>query len=350
VSETGPATPQATPQATREAFVSAISLLEGLGPEDVSTVFGDDILNRLLKAIAKLSAGEGASPYDFLLHNKSGLTVMARLRQIITNACAVPGAIDGVQVYLSPSPYQWFDDGVMFLQGTEPFTGHYALYQNGTLKFALAARDMAPGEEVTPSSLMFVSVEELRRRLAEVQPLTLQVQRAPLELEALLGKRIEDESAYQRFLGQYPWCFGAMYSSISSHLHLDDKTIPDFTGVRLQDGTRDIFEIKSPFLDLFRKDGGFAADFNDSWNQAERYLDFTRRNGDYLQREKGLRFENPRCYLLIGHGLTVDQIKAIRGKERMNPAITVYTYDDVLTLIRNTCARIEQLRAETTGG
>ena len=76
---------------------------------------------------------------------------------------------------------------------------------------------------------------------------------------------------------------------------LNDKNIPDFTGVRIHDSYRDIIEVKPPFTKMFRNDGNLNSDFNDAWNQAERYLDFARTERDYLQR-KGLRFDNPRCF------------------------------------------------------
>jgi TPR repeat protein len=40
------------------------------------------------------------------------------------------------------------------------------------------------------------------------------------------------------------------------------------------------------------RDGEFHSNFNDAWNQAERYVTFARDERDYLLRQKNLRFEN----------------------------------------------------------
>jgi hypothetical protein len=153
-------------------------------------------------------------------------------------------------------------------------------------------------------------------------------------LELLLKNRVEDEARYQELLETNPWILGGQHGQIERHTHFDDKNIPDFTGVRHHDGFRDIVELKQPFLSLFKKDGDFSSAFNEAWGQAERYLVFARRNRDYLASEKSLRFENPRCFLLAGFKLTPDQLRLIRDKESLNPAITVLTYESILTIGR----------------
>ncbi len=166
---------------------------------------------------------------------------------------------------------------------------------------------------------------------------------APLrELRTLLDVQSNDESEYQKLLIQYPWAFSAQYTEIERHTQLDDKNIPDFTGKRVRDDYRDIFEIKPPFTKMFRDTGGFTADFNDAWNQAERYLDFARTERDYLGR-KGLLFDNPECYLILGFRFSEDQIKKIRTKERMNPAIRLITYDNLLTFVEKTITFIQDV-------
>jgi hypothetical protein len=116
---------------------------------------------------------------------------------------------------------------------------------------------------------------------------------------------------------------------------VDDKNIPDFTALRAYDQCHDIVELKQPFLALFRADGSFSAEFNDSWNQAERYLDFCQRQRAYLLDQKELRFENPRCLLLTGNDLTSTEIRSIRSKEGFNPLITVLTYDQLFEQARH---------------
>lgn len=155
---------------------------------------------------------------------------------------------------------------------------------------------------------------------------------AIIELEMLLESRNPDEARYQEFLERNPWILGGHHRKIERHTNLDDKNIPDFTGVRHHDGYRDVIELKQPFLSLFNKDGGFSKSFNDAWDQAERYLVFARRNRDYLSSQKGLQFENPRAFLIAGSQLTQEQVRAIRDKESLNPTITVLTYESILLI------------------
>ena len=164
-----------------------------------------------------------------------------------------------------------------------------------------------------------------------------------LNLRSLLDHRCEGELQYQKLLGKYPWILGVQYKKVESHSYLDDENIPDFTGVRVHDDCHDIIEIKQPFLRLFRNDGNFCSSFNDSWNQIERYLDFSREETDYLRR-KGLIFNNPNCYLIIGYELTTAELSKIRTKERMNLAIHILTYNDLLRFVENTIALIRKLQ------
>ena len=279
--------------------------------------------------------------YEYLLQHKTGLTILARIRNVINLNYSLMGLLNDKEVYVSPSIYQWFTSGVMFLQGLERFTGLLGLYQDGQVKFAVCARDTKKGELLGPNDFLFVDAADAEKSQELSSP--EQLSTAVSVLEQLLNGKEERESYYQDYLTNFPWSFGAQYTKIQSHESLDDQNIPDFSAVRVRDGSRDIFEIKSPFLNLFRANNEFAADFNDAWNQAERYLDFVRREADYLRRQKGLRFENPHCYLVLGKDLSEQQIEKIRSKERMNPAITIITYDDLLTLVHNTVKFIERL-------
>lgn len=137
---------------------------------------------------------------------------------------------------------------------------------------------------------------------------------------------------------------GAQYARIDSHKTFNDDNIPDFTGVRVRDAARDIIEIKPPFLPLFKENNCFRAEFNNAWDQGERYLDFARNDSDYLKRQKGLFFDNPKCYLIAGYNLNDEQFKELRRKERMNPAITTLTYNDVLAMAHSTVAFVKALK------
>lgn len=160
-------------------------------------------------------------------------------------------------------------------------------------------------------------------------------------LEALLERQENLEAQYQQLFQEYPWIFGTYYKKIARHQKFDDDNIPDFLGVRAHDEFLDIFEIKSPFLKLFRSDGNFSSEFNDAWNQAERYISFAQVETDYLRR-KGLMFENPKCILIIGYNLSDSQISKVRTKQRLHPSIQLMTYNHVLTQAKTTVDFIQQ--------
>jgi hypothetical protein len=153
------------------------------------------------------------------------------------------------------------------------------------------------------------------------------------ELERLIVEKCNEESKYQELFQRYPWILSGQHTRIERHANLDDENIPDFTGVRAVDSYRDIFEIKPPFMPCFRKDGELTASFNDAWSQVERYLNFARQQRQYL-RDKGLLFENPRCFLIAGSALSEKERQALRIKESFNNAITILTYEQVLAVAK----------------
>lgn len=167
------------------------------------------------------------------------------------------------------------------------------------------------------------------------------------QLVDLLSDQCTDESAYQELLSSAPWMLGASYSDVCRHTNLDDANIPDFTALRAYDQCHDIVELKQPFLRLFRRNGTFTADFNDAWNQAERYLDFCQRQRSYLKDQKQLNFENPRCILLIGHDLSVPESETIRAKESLSRLITVMTYDQLYRHARHFFEVVQQAQDST---
>lgn len=155
------------------------------------------------------------------------------------------------------------------------------------------------------------------------------------ELTRLLNANAAEEAKYQLIIERYPWILGAEYSVVEDHKKLDDQNIPDFTAVRVRDNSRDVLEIKSPFMSVLHRDGEFTSEFNQAWNQAERYLNFARNNKNYLL-EKGLIFENPRCYLIASYRLKDEAIIKIRIKQRLNPAIEILTYNNLKRYVKAT--------------
>lgn len=326
----------------------ASEIIQEVSDAEAAKILGDGVLDLLLRSILKQKKDfPEISIYDYLLQNKHRATLVALLRHAIMHNYSIKGTVEGKPVFVSPDFHQWFKDGVMFLQGEKRFEGLIGLYQDGEVKFAIAARDAREGEQLGPDDFIFISIEEMEERFKRIPPKSFgSLDAAVKQLESLLENENNDESKYQSLLEENPWMLGAEYEAIHSHRALDDKNIPDFTGVRVHDKYRDIIEIKPPFLTLFRNsDGEFNSNFNEAWNQAERYISFTLTESDYLRR-KGLMFENPKCYLLIGYKLTDDQRKKIVVKERMNPSIRVRTYEDFLTYAKATIQFVKNLKGK----
>ena len=154
-------------------------------------------------------------------------------------------------------------------------------------------------------------------------------------LQRLLRERCEDEAQYQELLAAHPWMLGGTYVEVTRHKEhghdaIGRRNIPDFTATRSADRAHDIIELKQPFLNCFRQDGTLSAEFNDSWNQAERYLIGAREDRDYLQRHLGLRFENPKCLLIIGHEWIDTEMRVVRQKESVNLSINVLRWDQLV--------------------
>ena len=162
------------------------------------------------------------------------------------------------------------------------------------------------------------------------RPSVADMRQAIAHLGSLLNNHCEEEARYQELLETNPWFLGGQHISIERHTNLDDRNIPDFIGMRARDGGRDLFEIKQPFLKCFIKDGSFSAKFNAAYEQAERYLTFVRNNKEYLRSEKGLIFNNPRCFLLVGWELSATELRRFQEREAHNPSISLLTYEQVL--------------------
>ncbi|MBN2303259.1 MAG: DUF4263 domain-containing protein [Anaerolineae bacterium] len=327
----------------RKLFADLIDILNQLTDAQVGELFGSGILNAFMNAILEPSDVEKfPSVAAFFLANKWRASYIAAMQHALTRNYSFPIKRENLTAFASPSHVQWFDDGVMLLDaGTKSFAGLLALYRNERLSYAVAARDTKPGEQLVATDFEFVDIEDFKNHFLPKYP--TEVEGPIRRLQGLIDARDNDEAKYQQLLQSYPWVLGAQYKRIQRHEKLDDKNIPDFTGVRIHDSCRDIFEIKPPFAKIFRKDGSFTADFYSYWGQAERYLDFARQNQDYLYREKKLRFENPRCYLIIGYGLSSEEMDAFRRKDRMNPLIELRTYNDILVWMKNTTELIKRL-------
>jgi len=321
----------------------AASIIRGNSDSEIAETLGDGIIDEFLRAIAPHKSDKEQTIYDYLLANKHRLQLVALIRHAIQQNYSIRGTVNGHPCFVSPDFHQWFDDGVMFLQGGVRFEGMIGLYQQGEVKFAVASRDIRANDKIGPDDLLFLGLGEYEQlRSEKTFPATVDALDSALgELGRMLNDREEDEAKYQSFLTRNAWVLGAQYVKIDSHTVLDDKNIPDFTGVRARDKARDIIEIKQPFLSLFCQDGTFRAEFHRAWQQAEDYVEFVLSGDEYLYKRKGLRFDNPHCFLLLGYGLSDDEIVALRRKQKMNPRITILTYEDLFALGTNTAQLIK---------
>jgi hypothetical protein len=318
-------------------------ILKEVSDDEIIEIFSDGCLNTILYSI--FQSDPKGDIYEHLLQNKTRSMIIACIYNTIVRNYAFKGFVDEKPVFVSPSFQQWYEDGVMFTQGQNPFNGLIGLYQDGKVKFAVSGVDANEGDKLSHEDLIFLSIEESKERFEKLKPKSLDSLNKSVEkLENLLKDKVNDESVYQDLLEENPWMFGGEYESIDPHKILDDENIPDFSGLRIHDRCRDIIEIKAPFLKLFRKNGKFTSNFNEAWNQTEEYLDFAITDSDYLRRKKHLRFENPKAVLLIGQGLTDKQREKIHAKERGNPRIKVLTYENLLNYAKHTVTYIENLK------
>ena len=319
------------------------TICENLPDENLWNVFKDGNLDAFLSSIFDPAKAKSyPSIGDFFLKNKWRSSIIAAIRSAITRNKVIE--LNGF--YASPSEMQWDGDGVLILECERPFEGFICKYENDQLGYAVMARDAKKGDRLGEDAFVFVSLDEFNSRYkSHALPSLNDLNRPISELNRLLDTQESSEAKYQQLLVGHSWSLGLQYSQIQSHEKFDDKNIPDFTGVRVSDGCRDIFEIKPPTMGVFRSDGEFTASFNAAWNQAERYLNFAREEADYLHR-KGLRFENPKCTLICGHDLSSQNLKNLRIKQRMNPAIHLMTFDDLLSFMKSTVAFIQKMTKE----
>jgi len=340
----------------KRLFREAADAARELADADIPSALGAGAVDEFLRAVVpRGKAREFASLQEYLLAYKHRLAFLAMIRHAITRNHAYSGTVEGKGTgYISPFHEQWIDDGVIFLQSRhERFAGLFGLYRkDGSLSYAVAARSIAAGEKFGPESIAFISLDEFRDRARTIAPQSQDDLRRPLcELERLIEMDVRAEREYQELLQTSPWLLGLEYSSIDRHTVLDDRNIPDFTGVRAKDGKRDIIEIKTPALALFRHDGEFHSEFHQTWDQAERYLNFAREERDYLARKR-LAFDSPRCTIIAGRTGAGKEMDKLAAKLRLHPVISFFTYDDLLSYARHTVQFIERLRtpSELTQG
>ncbi len=205
-------------------------------------------------------------------------------------------------------------------------------YDFGPLQIEGGKRSFSLEQILAKQALLLLGLQPIESGDLDTQSRETQLEKMSNGFELLaqyLKSKCTEENKYQELFKEHPWMFGGQYKLVEQHINLNDENIPDFTAVRCHDSYRDVIEIKQPFLACFKQKDNFASGFNDSWNQAEKYLSFVSKQRNYLRDEKGLLFENPKCSLIIGHDFTESQLKKIREKESLSNSITVYTYNHI---------------------
>lgn len=321
----------------RELVEELTGVVDDLSDREVGRALGDGILDDFVRAILDPDeVSEYSIIADFFLENRNRATLLAVLRAGITRYYSYGVEKEGHTGYAAPAHHQWYEDAVMLVEGSKRFQGRVARFDGETIEYMTAGREIEAGESVGPEDVEWISIEEARRRLEESSASTEDpVQSALGRLQEMLDDGVDDEGEYQKLLEEAPWAFEARFKEIQRHEALDDKNIPDFTGVRVKDGCHDIIEIKPPFAGYFKASGDLNANFKDAWEQVIRYLEYAERNRRPLLEEKGLRFDDPECYLVLGYDLDDHEQKKVREWEKRNRAgIHVVTYDELTRLMR----------------
>lgn len=304
----------------------------------IAEALGKGALDDLFKEILDPDGIKDApSIADFLLEHKFSATLMATIRHAITHNYSFGVTKEGQTGYVAPCHYQWFDGAVMFVESGERFSGRIGRYDGDKLKYMVAGREIEGPASIGPEDVEWITLEELRKRIAEApRRIAERIEETLSRLRKLVEEEDNSESKYQELLVDNPRAFGLRFTDIERHQALDDENKPDFVATRIRDGCHDLIEVKPPFNPIFKADGDFRAEFLQAWDQAERYLNYASRERAMLRREKGLLFENPRCYLIAGHGVTGEERRKITEKEERDPAITVYTYEELAALMADT--------------
>ena len=100
--------------------------------------------------------------------------------------------------------------------------------------------------------------------------------------------------------------------------------------------------LESPKLPIVGKTGKILQGFSNVWHGAQRTMSFVQRQPAILERELGLKFDQPRCFLVAGSGLDAAQREAVRRElEAHDATIRLVTYDDLHRLAERTLGFFE---------
>ena len=169
-------------------------LCRSLSDDEVGALFDggtiDDLLNSIFDAT---KAATFPNIAEFFLSHKHRASLMAGIRMAIQRSCCIkPKCGRG---YVSPLDIQWFENGVMLLEGPSPFEGVISLYRDGKQAFAVAARDAVAGDSLGPDDFLFLDIDAARASYSVPKREGLDVPVAALR--ELLEANDSEEAKYQ---------------------------------------------------------------------------------------------------------------------------------------------------------
>ena len=125
-----------------ELLKELTSLLSKLTDEEIGILFNSNSINSLLYSILNIKEFKNYSTIaNFLLAKKKRSQIIALLKYFIdTNFTFKVTKYRKILGYVSPNFIQWFDDGVMFFEGSKPFSGAIGYYNGEELKYPISYR------------------------------------------------------------------------------------------------------------------------------------------------------------------------------------------------------------------
>lgn len=190
---------------------------------------------------------------------------------------------------------------------------------------------------------IFFNINEEYESYFDKKNLIKQIKCAKNELLKLINKKEEKERKYQDFFKKYPYCFSLYYEKIESHNKLDDKNIPDFTGIRTKDKFHDIFEIKQPFKNYLNKNNTPNLEYMKDLEQCKDYLKYCENHKQTLREEKNIHIQEPKCFFITTYNLDNFHKNKLKEKYKTDALkIELITYDEIINQINKIIELLEK--------
>ena len=169
-------------ESAKKALKDLAFLAENLPEEQLKEIFSVENVVPLIGAILSFKA-EKADPFQVMWEHRRRFYLAAQIRALATRMVEEFNRVflGDAGVAITPFVAQWYEDGVIFSLGKEPFgegIAPIALYKPGEpIKYARAARAFKAGETIPKNGLEFVSWEKIGK--GKPEPIqTLRYQKA----------------------------------------------------------------------------------------------------------------------------------------------------------------------------